>query len=374
MGNFPATLAYLIDWGWLRIGPYIHVNIDPALLRIGPLKLNWYGLMYVVGIVMGLWFIRRYTARKGITQDKVYRVLWWCVVAGLVGGRLYFVIQQPDLVSDYLEQPWRILATWEGGMAFFGAIFLVVPVLFWRSLRERVNPLVMLDAAALFAACGQIFGRIGNLINGDIIGYASTLPWSTVYDNPNSWACLDPNICHVPVQPAAAYELLLNIVMIAILVFLARRYRKPGALMATYLFGYTITQFTVFFARANIVVPLGPLDWGLKQAQWTSIIVFILLIPITYFVMRTRFARPVPEGEVAATYGIPQKAEPDEESAEGDTASSDEVVNDANEYDAANNAGDANEDAQNGENTLAQPATIGVEIPDATGGRDEADG
>jgi len=313
MGSLPTTLASLIDWGWLRIGPYIHINIDPAILRLGSLRMTWYGLMYVVAIVMALWCISRYTARKGISQDLVYRVLWWCVVAGLIGGRLYFVVQQPDLVTGYLQQPWRILATWEGGMAFFGAIFLVVPVLFWRSLRERINPLVMLDAGALFAACGQPFGRIGNLINGDIIGYPSHLPWATVYDNPNSWACLDPRTCHVPVQPSAGYELLLNLVLIAVLLFLARRYRRPGALMATYLFGYCITQFLVFFARANIVVPLGPLDWGLKQAQWTALIVFILLIPITLLAMRTRFARPVPTGEVPATYGIlPRDPAPDE--------------------------------------------------------------
>jgi phosphatidylglycerol:prolipoprotein diacylglycerol transferase len=310
MGTFPATLAFLLDWGWLRIGPYIHINIDPAILRLGGLKLTWYGLAYVVGIVMGLWFIRNYTERKGITQDQVYRVLWWCIVAGVVGGRLYYVIQQPDLVQDFLLQPWRILATWEGGMAFFGAIFLILPTLFWRSLKMRVNPLVMLDAGALFAACGQLFGRFGNLINGDIIGYPSTLPWSTVYDNPNSWACPNPATCHVPVQPAAGYEMILNIILLIVLLFLARRYRKPGALMATYLFGYAITQFLVFFVRANIVVPLGSLDWGLKQAQWTALIVFILLIPITILTMRTRYARPVPAGEVAATYGIPQETAP----------------------------------------------------------------
>jgi phosphatidylglycerol:prolipoprotein diacylglycerol transferase len=304
MGSIPFTQAFLINWGWLQIDPYIHININPVLLQIGPVALRWYGLMYVVGIIVGLQFIRSYTARKGISQDQVYRVLWWCVVAGLLGGRLYFVIQQPDLVSDYLLKPQNILATWEGGMAFFGAIFAVVPVLFWRGLKEKINPLVLLDAGALFAACGQVFGRIGNLINGDIIGYPSTLPWSTVYDNPNSWACLSPSTCHVPVQPAAGYELLLNLLLIGLLLYLARRYRRPGALIATYLFGYCVTQFLVFFVRANIVVPLGPLDWGLKQAQWTSLIVFLVLIPLTYVVMtRLRFAQPVPDGEVAATYG-----------------------------------------------------------------------
>ena len=311
MESIPVMPAFLINWGWLRIGPSIHLNIDPVLLRIGPLALHWYGLMYVVAIVMGLWLIRGYTARQGITKEQVSRMLWWCVVAGLVGGRLYFVIQQPDLVQDYLLKPQHILAAWEGGMAFYGAVFLIVPVLFWRALKERLNPLVVLDAGALFAAFAQPFGRIGNLINGDIIGYPSRLPWSTVYDNAASWACQNPGAgtCHVPVQPAAAYELLLNLVLIALLLVVARRSRQPGMLLTTYLFSYTVTQFLVFFARANLVVSLGPLDWGLKQAQWTSLIVLLILIPLTLWIRRWRAVSVVPGASVPAPAGIPQKSE-----------------------------------------------------------------
>src|SRR5581483_2834452 len=113
MLTFP--LADLINWGWLRIGPpYIYLNIDPVIFNIGPVAVRWYGLMYVVGIIMGLWAIRRYTARKGIDQDMVYRILWWCIFVGVICERLYFVIQQPDLVQGYILQPQRILATWEG--------------------------------------------------------------------------------------------------------------------------------------------------------------------------------------------------------------------------------------------------------------------
>jgi phosphatidylglycerol---prolipoprotein diacylglyceryl transferase len=244
----------------------------------------------------------------GISNDIKYRVLWWCIVAGLIGGRLYFVIQQPNFVSFYLTNPQHILATWEGGMAFFGAIFFVIPVLFWRAKVERVNPLVAIDAGVLFAAAAQIFGRIGNLINGDIIGYPSTLPWSTVYQNPHSYACLNPATCNVPVQPAALYELLANIVLLVIMLYLSHRLRRPGVLMLVYLFGYVITQFLLFFERANTVVSFLGLNWGLKQAQWTSLVVFILLIPLTFLVFR--FSKPVPEGEVPATYGIPQKPKP----------------------------------------------------------------
>jgi phosphatidylglycerol---prolipoprotein diacylglyceryl transferase len=301
-------LADIINWGWLRIGPpYIYINIDPVLIHIGPLALRWYGLMYVVGIVIGLWVMKGYATRKGVTQDLVYRILFWCIAAGLIGGRLYFVIQQPNLVSYYLANPIHIIATWEGGMAFFGAIFLVIPTIFWRSRVERINPLVAIDCGVIFAAAGQIFGRIGNLINGDIIGYRSTLPWSTVYTHPASWPCSVTNLCGAPVQPAAAYELLTNIVLLVFMLYLARHVRRPGVMMLVYLFGYVITQFFLFFVRDNDIVNFLGLHWGLKQAQWTSLVVFILLLPITYLVFR--YSKPVPEGEVATRYGIPQKSE-----------------------------------------------------------------
>ena len=301
MGAIPVLTTYLIDWGWLRIGPpYIYINIDPVIFSIGPIALRWYGLMYAVAIVLGLRIVRSYTTRKGITPAMTLRIIWWCIVAGLIGGRLYFVIQQPNLVSYYLAQPQHILATWEGGMAFFGAIFLVIPTLIWRARKEYINPLVLLDAGVLFAAAGQIFGRIGNLINGDIIGYPSTLPWSTVYQHPASWAC-----CNVPVQPAAGYELLANIVLLSVMFYLARRLSRPGILMLVYLFGYATTQFLLFFTRDNLIVNFLGLDWGLKQAQWTSLVVMIILIPVTYLILR--YSKPVPAGEIAATYGIPQK-------------------------------------------------------------------
>ena len=145
-------------------------------------------------------------------------------------------------------------------MAFFGAIFLIMPVLCWRAIKARLNPLAVLDAGALFAACAQPFGRLGNLINGDIIGYPSTLPWSKVYDSPQSWASQNPSAgtCHVPVQPAAGYELLFNLILIVALLYSAQRYRRPGMLKITSLFGYTITQFLVFFAREHRCAAVHP--------------------------------------------------------------------------------------------------------------------
>jgi len=309
------VFAYLINWSWLRLGPpYLYININPIIVQIGPLALRWYGLMYVVAILVGLWTIRGYLARTGITQEKVYRIIWWCICAGVLGGRLYFVIQQPDLVSDYFMKPWNIIAVWQGGMAVYGAIFLLLAMLLWRAHVERLNPLVVLDAGALFAPVAQSFGRIGNLINGDIIGYRTTLPWGIVYQNPQSWACLTPATCNVPVQPAAGYELLIDVVLLIVLFFLSHHVRRPGVLAVVFLFGYALSQFLVFFVRDNVITTLFGLNWGLKQAQWTSLVVFIVLLPLTYVVMRSwKYARPVPEGEVAAIYGMAQPSRSEEQ-------------------------------------------------------------
>lgn len=151
-------------------------------------------------------------------------------------------------------------------MAFYGAVFAVVIVLIVFALRNRVPVWKFLDVAALFAVVGQFFGRIGNFINGDIIGYPTTLPWGVVYANPNSF----PSRHDVAYQPAAAYEALINIILFAMLCRL-RKKAEPGILFFVYVFGYSIGQIIVFFWRDNEVVFLG-----LKQAQVTAIVVIIV--------------------------------------------------------------------------------------------------
>jgi hypothetical protein len=112
----------------------------------------------------------------------------------------------------------------------------------------------------------------------------------------------------VPVQPAAGYELLTNLVLLATMLFLAKRVKRPGVLMLVYLYSYAITQFLIFFTRANDIVSFLGIDIGLKQAQWTSLVVLVALLPLTYWLIR--FSKPVPTGAVAATYGISQKPAP----------------------------------------------------------------
>ena len=252
----------------------IVVNINPIAISIGSFSVRWYGLMYVVGISIGLLVAWPYAKWKGFTEDQLEKVVYWAIPAGLVGARLYYVIQQP--LGPYLSQPWRIFAVWEGGMAFYGAIFAVVIVILVAGWRLKISILKFLDVAALFASVGQFFGRIGNFINGDIIGYPTKLPWGVVYANPNSFAPQHD----IAYQPAAVYEALIDILLFAVLWSLRKKV-KPGILFFTYIIGYSISQIIVFIWRDNEVVFLG-----MKQAQLTAIGVLVVAVGIFVRIIR----------------------------------------------------------------------------------------
>jgi len=254
--------------------------MNPVAFSIGPLSVRWYGLMYLVGITVGLLVAWPYARSKGITQAQLEKVLYWAIPAGLIGARLYFVIQQP--LGPYLAEPWRILAVWQGGMAFYGAIFAVVIVLFIVGWRLKISILKLLDVAALFGTVGQFFGRIGNFINGGVIGYPTDLPWGVVYAHPNSFAPRHD----IAYQPAAAYEALINVLLFGLLWWLRNKV-KPGILFFVYILGYSLSQIIVFFWRDNVVVL-----FGLKQAQLTAIGVIIaaVVIFVVLFIRQRRLS------------------------------------------------------------------------------------
>ncbi len=244
---------------------FIVIDINPILAQIGPFAIRWYGLMYDVGIIVGLLIAYPYARQRGLSDDDIWAAVWPSIVAGFVGARLYFVAQQP--LGPYLAEPWRIVATWEGGMAFYGAIFGVVIALVVVARRRGMSLWTIFDTGALFAVVGQAFGRVGNIINGDIVGAQTTLPWGFIYRHPNSFVA-DHTVAY---QPAAVYELMFNLVLFALLWSIRHRMPRPGLLFSVYLAGYSLGQLALFFLRASEPV----VALGLKQAQLTALVVLI---------------------------------------------------------------------------------------------------
>ena len=254
----------------------IKIGLDPVLFTIGGLKVHWYGIMIAVGLYAGIQVALRDSPRRGISREALMNVALLAAVLGVAGGRLYYVVQNNP--SFFLHHPIQIIAVWQGGMAFFGAIFggaLAMAICAWR---WKLPFWSLLDVGAIGMTVGQGFGRIGNIVNGDIVGY-KTNGWGFEYTNPNTFGPLN-----TPVQPASLYELLIAVVLFLILWNLRLRVHPEGMLAMIYIVLYSTSQFFIFFLRDNIVIAAG-----LKQAQLTALVVILLTIPImVYLLLRER--------------------------------------------------------------------------------------
>lgn len=253
----------------------------PPGFYLGPLQIRFYGIAYVVAFIVGTAIATRHLERRGVSRNVAGDIAFWAIVFGLIGARLYFVVQSGWYW--YLTHPLHIFAFWEGGMAFFGAIFAALIVLMVMARRHHINFWDLLDAGVLFAAAGQPIGRLGNVMNGEILGPPSNLPWAIRYTNPASMA---PHL-GVAYQPANLYEALGTLVILGLLLYLRHRGVAPGILGLTYLILYPVSQLILFNWRTDYETPA--ILWGLKQAQLTSLVMLLTIVPVFFIAwLRTR--------------------------------------------------------------------------------------
>ena len=214
--------------------------IDPVLVRIGPLELRWYGLMYLIGFIAGYFVIRSELKRKGgpIPVEASEDLLFYLIVGLLIGARLGYVLFYN--LPAYEKAPWEIIAFWHGGMSFHGGLIGMIIVGWIFSRRRKAPFLELADIGALAAPIGLMLGRIGNFINGELYGRVTTLPWGIVF----------PGGGNMPRHPSQLYEALFEgPVLFGILWCLRTRVRRPGELLAAFLGLYGLFRFGIEFLR-----------------------------------------------------------------------------------------------------------------------------
>jgi len=291
----------------------IRIGIDPVF-HIGPAAIHWYGVMYAVAFYVGYRVaVVPHLSRHGVDRPTIDRLITWTIVMGLLGARLYYVVQSG--LGYYLSHPQHIIAFWEGGMAFFGAIIAGFATMAVLARRHHISFWVLADGGVLFAVVGQPIGRIGNIINGDILGGPSTLPWATAYTNPDAilqrgFSLCDPNAFECTAyQPAAAYEAIGTILIGLVLLALLRRHVRDGVLAISYIVLYAVSQLIIFQWRESEPV----VGLGLKQAQLTAIVVLAVGVPLLV-VLRRRFpgtgTAAAPAEDRAEVAEPPRPAEP----------------------------------------------------------------
>jgi prolipoprotein diacylglyceryl transferase len=203
---------------------------------IGPFFFHAYGIAYVFAVAAAIFISRRRWARVGGDPDIVYDIAMWGFPAGLIGGRIYFIITTPSQVPDHW---WGVFAIWQGGLGIWGGIAGGAAGGLW-ALRRRLDHadvLRFMDVAAPGLLVAQAIGRIGNYFNQELFGGPTTLPWG-----------LKISLAHRPpgytrfatFQPTFLYEIIWNLALAAFLVWLGnrRRIRAPG-LFALYVAGYS---------------------------------------------------------------------------------------------------------------------------------------
>src|SRR5262249_46200173 len=264
------------------------IDLDPNIVRLGPLLITWHGVFAVLGIVaaarLGFWLVERDGVElKGGGGDG----LAWMVVVGLVGARLLYVWENFRL---FINGQWlRIFALTEGGISQWGGLFGAMLGGYIWARRSKISYLKLVDAGGPATMIGLAIGRIGDVINGEHHGSATNLPWGVEYVNP---ATLGER--GKVVHPEVAYEMVLCLAILGLLLPFHARLKKrlpDGVLGLIYSAVYAAGRFLLSYLRLDPAVFLG-----LRQAQLASaLMVLIALIAIPYLWRRaSKAAEPAP--------------------------------------------------------------------------------
>ncbi|OJV80729.1 MAG: prolipoprotein diacylglyceryl transferase [Cellulomonas sp. 73-92] len=269
--------------------------------HLGPVPIRAYALCILTGIVVATWLTRRRWAAEGRDPDQVLDLVFWAVPFGIVGGRLYHLITDPELYFVPGRDPIRALYIWDGGLGIWGAVALGA-VGAWIGCRRRGIRLAdFADAVAPGLVLAQAIGRWGNYFNQELFGGPTTLPWGLLID-PAHRPADTPTVAAY--QPTFLYESLWDIGVAVLLIWAGRRFQlRNGRLFALYVAAYTVGRAWVEALRvdhANHIL-------GLRLNDWTSLVV--LLGAVAFLTLRRR-RTAVPDvpsgGSPVPVGGIPE--------------------------------------------------------------------
>ena len=294
--------------------------------HLGPLPLRAYALCIIAGIVVAVWLgERRYVARGG-QPGQVMDVAVWAVIFGLIGGRLYHVLTDPELYFGSGKDPVEALKVWKGGLGIWGAISLGALGAWIGCRRAGIKLAPYADAVAPGIVLAQAIGRWGNYFNQELFGKPTTLTWGLKIDPGRDGTVPGAAAYH----PTFLYESLWD-VGVAILVIYADRIFKlgRGRAFALYVMAYTVGRFWIEALRVDHANKIA----GLRLNNWTSIIIF--LGALAFFLLR-RGPRETPEE--LALHAEPPEAEDAEGKAEDAEAEDAEAEEETEEADRAGDA------------------------------------
>jgi len=214
--------------------PFPH--IDPAIIKLGPLQIRWYGLMYVVGFILSYVLVQSQIKKNPDSNlaEHVENLNVTLMVFLIFGGRLGYVLFYN--LAYYVENPAEILATWQGGMSFHGALLGVICGGIWFCSTRKLDFWRTADIYVVTIPLGLGLGRIGNFINAELYGRESNMPWAMIF----------PGGGMKPRHPSQLYEFLLEGIFLFIVLWKAKDRPHPsGFMLSLFLIGYGVVRSIV---------------------------------------------------------------------------------------------------------------------------------
>ncbi len=241
------------------------------------LQIHWYGIMYVLAFLFAIQLLPRLGKLRGLhlSYDQWLSLVSWLVVGVLVGGRLGFVFLYNP--SYYLSHPLEIFFVWQGGMASHGGFVAVILVLFLWVRREKVNFWSLADVTTVPAGIGLALGRIGNVINQELYGTVTTLPWGISI----------PGVVGLR-HPTQVYECLWDLAT-AVICFLLLKYSRTryGRIGTIFLMLYAVGRFFLEYFREQQYSLFVFGNIVLTHGQLYTIPLFLFGLCVWFFVPRT---------------------------------------------------------------------------------------
>jgi len=225
-------------------------DIDPVAFSIGPFSVHWYGIAYLMGVLLGAAYGYWLLSKPDLWKDDkppfeapaIWDFAFWAVIGIVVGGRLGYVLFYN--LPVYLADPIQIFMIGDGGMSFHGGMIglMLAIIFFTRSKGGRI--LSSLDLLGAIATIGLFLGRIANFINAELYGAPTDLPWAVIFPT-------DPE--QLPRHPSQLYEAFLEGIVLFVVVLIAARvfkaFRRPGLVAGIFGIGYAISRIAVEFVR-----------------------------------------------------------------------------------------------------------------------------
>jgi len=247
---------------------FITWDVDPEIFHLGYFSLRWYGTLFAAAFVLGYFILIKIFRQEGVPVNRLDRLAWYMVFGTLIGARLgHCLFYEPDY---FLKNPVEILQTWNGGLASHGAGIGILIALFIFSRVERCSYFWILDRMTIVVALSGFLIRIGNLMNSEIFGHPTGLPWGFEFVRSLEW--YRSPVFSQPCHPTQIYEAL---AYLAIFLWLCRMYFKkkeklyPGVLLGMFLFSlFTVRFFIEFLKEVQVGFEKGML---LNMGQLLSI-------------------------------------------------------------------------------------------------------